>query len=92
MLAANIAIAFEATQPRPNVNDVTFQTTQTTLAPIVQTAPISTAKTAHVPIAAHDSGITLSAPDYILCVPVLTAEYDVLEVVIYATHKPIELL
>ncbi|CAI8596547.1 unnamed protein product [Vicia faba] len=66
MFTANIGTKFETTQPQPNVNDFASQTTEIVLVPAIQTTPISTAQTAHVPTIAHDSSITLSAPDYIL--------------------------
>lgn len=65
MLAANLVATFEATQRRPNVNDVT---SQTELVPNVKSAYIPNAQ------AAQDSGISGSQSDYILSEPAPNVE------------------
>lgn len=88
-------LTYEATQPQPNVNDVTSQTAQTTLVPTAQTASVLIAQFEYVSTGPHDSGITRSALDYMLSAPVPTVEHDVPEVVVYVsppTLKPFEFL
>lgn len=52
MIVVDHTIAFEATQPQPNMNDVTYYSTHA-------------APPTHVPTAAYDYDISLSIPDYI---------------------------
>ncbi|KAI5391079.1 hypothetical protein KIW84_076082 [Lathyrus oleraceus] len=64
-IAKDLVEAFEATQPQPNVNDVTSQT----VFPIVKNACISNAQVA------HDYGISDSQSDYILSTLVPNVEH-----------------
>lgn len=81
MLAAYLAIAFEATQTQPNLGEtvtspqsVPVTSPQRVLVTSTQSAPITSAHSSPVTSSQTNSSITLSAPDYILSAPVPTID------------------
>lgn len=73
MLAANLAAAFEATQPQPNVNDVTSQSTQNAHVLIGQSTLVLNAQTTEPVIFQFQTDYILSAPTIPINEPVVKA-------------------